>query len=499
MLANVVTDILADFLWPLAQFIIGLGVVVFFHELGHFLAARWAGIKVERFAVGMGPRLWGTVKGETDYCICAIPLGGYVKMLGQEDFKPVEGEDTVDPRSFLAKSVGKRMVVISAGVVMNVLLAALLFIIIGMVGKKDNVPIVGTVSPTFPAAKAKIAWEIPAEAKNLTPPASDVGLQPGDRIVSINGKPVKHFGDVQTAAIFADKGEAFDFTIQRDVNGVTWTGQTRVKVQYSEQEGINMPGITSALSLVVGKNTDLIRDFPFRAGDRITAINGKRVEHKWELDKIAEGLDGLDKKDCTVTVERKNGENTPVQTVEITVAPNVHTRGDVWYTADGKRILGWPVEPPADVDEETAENTAYLQAPDGSIFTVPRDEKFGGIAVILDVMGMAPRTTVDAVAKGGVIFHSPAYKAGLKPGDIILSYADRPTPSPIQILQISNDVGQQPTSIVVQRGEETLTLPITPSSQNKSIKVGIVQGVDLAHPIVGSVRENSPAAKLGIE
>lgn len=498
MLANVVTDILTQFLWPLVQFLIGLGVVVFFHELGHFLAARWAGIKVERFAVGMGPRLWGVVKGQTDYCICAVPLGGYVKMLGQEDFKPVEGEDGIDPRSFLAKPVGKRMVVISAGVVMNVILAAILFVIVGMVGKEDNAPVVGHVDPTFPAAKATITFPPPADAdeKHLTPPAEDTGLQPGDRIVSINGKPISHFGEVKTFGLFADKGEFFDFVIHRDINGVTWEGKARIPVEYSESQGVNLFGVGWAMSLEVGQTGDRLQNLPFRVGDVVKAINGNPVEHHWDLDPIAKKLDG---KNCTVTVDRKTGDDLSPNAVDIPVAPSVRTRRDVWYKTDGSRVVGWQTTAPDDADENAVQNTIYLQTPDERKLAIPKERLVGGAAVILDVMGLTPRMKVLAVEKGGVIFHAPAYKAGLAPGDILLSYADRPTPNFRQFRDICDEVGEKATSIVVQRGGETRTLSITPSQQNGTVKVGIVIGPDLAHPIVGSVRENSPAAKLGVE
>ena len=81
-----------EWIGPILLLSFGLGMVIFFHELGHFLAARWAGIKVERFALGFGPRLFGIVRGETDYCVKALPLGGYVKMLGQEDFAPLKDD-----------------------------------------------------------------------------------------------------------------------------------------------------------------------------------------------------------------------------------------------------------------------------------------------------------------------------------------------------------------------------------------------------------------------
>lgn len=108
-------------------FILILGLLIFVHETGHFLAARAAGIKVEEFAFGFPPRLWGHRKGETVYAINLIPLGGYVKLLG-------EHEDSTDPRSFHKASVWARLGVILAGVVMNLLLAVIVIWIGFMVG-----------------------------------------------------------------------------------------------------------------------------------------------------------------------------------------------------------------------------------------------------------------------------------------------------------------------------------------------------------------------------
>ncbi len=99
-------------LWPIVQLAIGLGLVIFVHELGHYLLAKFVGIKVERFALGFGPRLIGFKRGETDYCIKLLPLGGYVKMLGQEDLAP--DQETADPRAFGNKSIGARMAVVAA-------------------------------------------------------------------------------------------------------------------------------------------------------------------------------------------------------------------------------------------------------------------------------------------------------------------------------------------------------------------------------------------------
>ncbi len=109
---------------------LGLGLVIFFHELGHFAVAKWCGVLVERFSLGFGPILWSFKKGDTEYALSAVPFGGYVKMLGQDDMDPSQmtnEEIAEDPRSYTAKSVGQRMAIISAGVIMNIITGLLFF------------------------------------------------------------------------------------------------------------------------------------------------------------------------------------------------------------------------------------------------------------------------------------------------------------------------------------------------------------------------------------
>ena len=100
--------------------------MIFIHELGHFLLAKWNGVKVEKFSIGFGPTLFGFRRGETEYVLAALPLGGFVKMLGEgpED----EANKSTDPRAYPNKSVGARMAIISAGVIMNVFLGLACFV-----------------------------------------------------------------------------------------------------------------------------------------------------------------------------------------------------------------------------------------------------------------------------------------------------------------------------------------------------------------------------------
>lgn len=136
-----------------------LGVLIFVHELGHFLTAKWADIEVPRFSIGFGPRVFGFKRGETEYVISLLPLGGYVKMAGMEEMEDIEGGPVGadraasegprerGPRDFESKSLPVRMLVISAGVIMNLLFAFFAFSTVGMVWgvPTDPEPVIGNV------------------------------------------------------------------------------------------------------------------------------------------------------------------------------------------------------------------------------------------------------------------------------------------------------------------------------------------------------------------
>ena len=220
--------------------IVGFGVLIFVHELGHFLAAKWARIRTEAFAVGMGPVMVSWRKGvgfsagstdrkvrsrfgkpagelsdaelaqhgvgETEYSLRWLPIGGFVKMLGQDDIRP--GALSDNPRSYNVCSVGKRMIVVSAGVIMNVLLALVLFIAAFMVGVRFEAPIVGDVARTSPAART-----MPDNARQLAITAP--GLMPGDTVLSIDGKVARTFADIRIGAAMARPGESIGLRVRR--------------------------------------------------------------------------------------------------------------------------------------------------------------------------------------------------------------------------------------------------------------------------------------------
>jgi regulator of sigma E protease len=170
------------FSWIL-PFVLILGLLIFVHEFGHFLAAKRSGITVERFSLGFPPNIISKKIGETEYCIGIIPLGGYVKMKGDiPDFADDKTEPSGEPGEFMSAPVWKRAIVIVSGPFMNFVAAILLFMVMvwawGNPQVRPNSTEIGTVVPNTPAFKA--------------------GLKEGDRIISIDNKEFKDFAEIAT-------------------------------------------------------------------------------------------------------------------------------------------------------------------------------------------------------------------------------------------------------------------------------------------------------------
>jgi regulator of sigma E protease len=206
------------------------------HELGHFLAAKWAGVRVERFAIGFGKEIVGFTRGETRYSFNILPLGGYVKMLGQEDFvvdKSGELKVKDDPTSFTSKTIGQRMVIISAGVIMNLFFAAIAFAIVVMVGRPQQPSVVGMVVDGSPAARA--------------------GLQPGDRIVAINGEPVENWAGLTARITLSDPGENLVLDVIR--NGKPLEDKPVVLPEFKADAKVRQIGVAPGMNRRVFRPT----------------------------------------------------------------------------------------------------------------------------------------------------------------------------------------------------------------------------------------------------
>jgi regulator of sigma E protease len=162
----------------IAATVVVLGILIFIHELGHFLVAKWLGVVVLRFSLGFGPKLLGFQRGETEYRLSAIPLGGYVKMLGEENEEEVPAEQM--ERSFANQWVGKRAAIVFAGPLSNILLALVIFTVIFAV---SGIPYLTTEVGSVTADS----------------PASRVGIQAGDKVLELNGKPVANWEEMSQA------------------------------------------------------------------------------------------------------------------------------------------------------------------------------------------------------------------------------------------------------------------------------------------------------------
>jgi regulator of sigma E protease len=266
-------------------FVVVLGVLIFFHELGHFLVAKRAKVGVLKFSLGFGPKLVGIKRGETEYLISALPLGGYVKMIGEDPTD--ESPEAADPaRSFSRKSVGARALIILAGPLANLLLPVLIFWgIFTFLGQSYLQPVVGTPEADSPAAVA--------------------GLLPGDRIQAVDGVPIERWDEVESA-VRGSAGRTLRVTVQRD--GQRFEARLEPKVQratdlFGQEIEIWSVGLRALAPSRIGQVLPggVAQQVGLRSGDRIVAVDGAAVA-EWE--QLAKTIHGSPGKPLTLTVER---------------------------------------------------------------------------------------------------------------------------------------------------------------------------------------------------
>ena len=254
--------------------VVGLGFVIFIHELGHFLLAKWNGVKVEKFSIGFGTTIFGFHRGETEYVIAAIPLGGFVKMLGEGPDE--ETSQTTDPRAYPNKSVGARMAIISAGVIMNVFLGLACFVYAYGHGMEVKPAKVGEVLAGSPAYKA--------------------GMLVGDEVMEINGRGDVSYITLVLKVSLSGRDQVLRFGVQRPGHD----GLIAMDIQPVREANNDRPtiGILSGESL---------------SGGAFLALPGMEV---------APVYPGLDRRkshpfvDTLVKAGPADGEITPLTTIE---------------------------------------------------------------------------------------------------------------------------------------------------------------------------------------
>ena len=250
---------------------LGLGFVIFFHEMGHFAVAKWCNVNVERFSIGFGPVLFSRKWGETEYALSIIPFGGYVKMLGQDDADPSQltnEEIAQDPRSYLAKNVWQRMAIISAGVIMNIVTAVMFVGCAFAIGVDLPPNVIGDARPGMPAWVA--------------------GIKPDDRIEKINGRVITTFDDVRlNVAVLSQplrvEGRHKD---QSTFDLEIWpiTPKTTPQIGVAPSQSLKVLTDPKGKIPFVFAGTAAARAVPaFERGDVIAAIGGDSVKSHSEL------------------------------------------------------------------------------------------------------------------------------------------------------------------------------------------------------------------------
>jgi len=266
--------------------IVMLGILVFVHEFGHFCVAKFCGVKVLKFSLGFGPRLVSRKWGETEYMVCAVPLGGYVQMLGEGGSEEGEGSELTAEeklRSFADKPVLQRTAIVAAGPLMNLLLPFLVLPLAYMLGVQ---------LPAFLERPACVGYVI-ADSE-----AAAAGFQAGDCIAAVNGETVVTWSDASRILIpFA--GSPLDFSVDRG-------GQTvhlHLAPEDGGLEGLQSLGLLPRQESVIGATSPGMpaEAAGLQAGDRIVAIDESPVSSWYDLKRLIQSSGGESQ---TFAVER---------------------------------------------------------------------------------------------------------------------------------------------------------------------------------------------------
>jgi regulator of sigma E protease len=250
-------------------FVVVLGILIFVHELGHFLVAKSFKVGVEKFSLGFGPKIIGKKVGETEYLLSSIPLGGYVKMLGEDPEEELSSEDK--RRSFNNQHVFRRFLIVAAGPASNILFAMLIFMGMFMIGYPSEDSTVGLVE------RDSAAWTS--------------GIRSGDKIIAVNGEPVRLWEDV-LKQIRESEGSPLAFELSRNERLHQITVQPQIKEQkniFGEYEDQAVIGIFHhTLSPVIGVPG---LDSPagkagLRTGDLVLSVNGQDVQDFAQLNEL---------------------------------------------------------------------------------------------------------------------------------------------------------------------------------------------------------------------
>jgi regulator of sigma E protease len=442
--------------------LLGFAFVILIHELGHFVFAKWAGVRVEVFSIGFGPRLVGWKRGDTDYRIALLPLGGYVKMLGQEDLP--ENQEQVDqaPRdSYLAKSAWWRALILIGGVLFNFLSSYLILIALAAWGMPVVKPVVGEVAGETTTLNGE---RVPSAAARL-------GLRPGDEVLAVNGEKVRGFDDLQVAVLMSAT-KPLRFTVRRAGQVVELDGGGDVRPVYDSNIGAHVLGVQQAASNRIAEVAGAGADGP-RAGERVVALDGQPLAAGTTGQDIQQrlgvaygrpvrlGLAAADgsTREVAVTAGGQSGGHAfglPVRIGRLFRGAPAEGAGvlpgDAVAAVDGVRVAD--VEHclalvRSGLDRAGRVELTLVRAGAERVVTVPGMELAGRLRLGVE-LGPVAQGQLPLIPPGLDGGKGALAEAGLQPGDSILAIAD-------------GEPGK-PRGVVAVRGGERVLVPLSPEA-----------------------------------
>ena len=472
----------------IALIVIGFGLLIAIHEFGHFIAARWAGIRVESFAVGMGPtvlayrrglgvRFGSTAPdiktrygaepekiptaelhadgvGETEYSLRLLPIGGFVRMKGQEDMDPTSTSDAID--GYGSKPVWKRMIVVSAGVILNLITAVILFVVAFMIGVKFEAPIIGAVRPGSPAATAR----------NLD--GAPNGLLPGDQIDSINGDPMTTFADIQIGAAMSHPDHESILQVTRP--GVATPLRFEVAPIKDATSGLRSFGVAPARSGILADQKDVapmienmldksgLRAAGVKPGSTLTAINGVAIAN-------AEALD--------LAFKNSNGKSV-VTTWSLTSHSEINdtTSSNTSPAKEALTVVSAPMSPEPKFED-----------------LFPSDSKSIG-EYDLGLIGFSPLARIDYVQK------TSPNQGILQAGDIVLAIEDRSGPRLGEFRSLIETYANRAVQLKILRAGEIRSINARADRQGHlDVLVGPAWNLLVSARVIDRVLENPQDSK----
>lgn len=438
----------------------GIGLVIFVHELGHFLAARRCGVRVETFSLGFGPKLFGWKRGDTTYQLAAVPLGGYVQMKGEGGPQEQGASEADDLRS---KSVGARFLIFSGGVLMNLVFALVVFPIVFTAGVPFPEPVLG------PSEPGSAAWH--------------AGLAPGTRVLEVDGEPMRGFSDIPTAVALHAPDEATLLVLDP---GATESRSVRVKPEWNSTMKLYTAGFApmpDPRSIVDVAKDGAAAEAGLKSGERIVAVKGAprsltirevlkdKLARGEQLELVVEGADGARREVAITPRRRPAADGKPAEDVSPAWNEVVALRdaarlggldlrvGDRIRSIDDQRVLERH-----DLDRilDTAKGTVRIAIERGDALvtlecTAPD--------ALLHCTGLGQATGSDRYT---VRKDSAAAKAGILDGDRVLKIGAARTATFEELRTVLQNAGEEAREWTVARTladgtERELSFAVTPA------------------------------------